>query len=140
MEINTRNKKAFTLIELITTIVVVAIVVIPSSIFLAESTTAAFRSEDITVALNLARMELEKTNNVLYQNIPIGTVNYAGASKAEYQPYRYDLRRTVSYIAGTGSSAESVKEIRVQVYPAGRIGSAQDLLTTVITHRARNVN
>lgn len=120
--------KAFTFIELIITIVLISIVVIPSSIFIVETIRGAFKSEDITVAVNLARMELEKTNNMLYEDIDDEDFN-------NYEGYNYDLRRDIDYIESVPPSAGGVMEIKVKVYPAGKLGSKDDLLATVITHR-----
>lgn len=137
MQANKDKKTAFTLIELIMTIVVMAIIVIPSSLFLIESMSGVFRSEDITVALNLARMELEKTNNMLYDNIPTGTLTYN-----KYETYNYDLSRQVDIIEQkkVGKETITVKQIKIDVYPKDKLGSTADLITRVITHRTSNVN
>lgn len=133
MEVDNKNKRGFTLIELIITIVLIGIVIIPSSIFLIESIKGAFKSEDIMVAVNLARMELERLNNVLYTDIEatIASTNYT-----PYAGYNYDLLPTVNELDISG---ERIKEIKIEVYPAGKLGSTDDLLTTVITNRAENV-
>ncbi len=133
MEVDNRKSKwvrGFTLIELIMTIVLIGIVVIPSSIFMVETVRGALKSQDIIVAVNLARMELEKTNNMAYDDI-------SDASFSPYPGYNYDLNRKVTVIEekkGKGGK-KSVTEIKVTVYPAGKLGSKEDLLATVITHR-----
>jgi len=128
------NNKAFTIIELIITIVLIGIVVIPSSIFLVESIRGAFKSQDIMVAVNLARMALETVNNLPYDH------NYlrptTGRVFSNYEGYGYDLRVIINQF---GSSPERIKEIRVEVYPTGKVGDPQELSTTVITGRAENV-
>lgn len=129
LKVSIMINKAFTLIELIITIVLIGIVVIPSSMFLIESMKGAFKSKDVMVAASLARMELEQINNMHYNNI-------SDQSYTPYSDYNYDLRRIVDE---EGSAGELIKIIRVEVYPAGRLGNTQDLLTTVITHRAENV-
>ncbi|MBN1405950.1 MAG: prepilin-type N-terminal cleavage/methylation domain-containing protein [Candidatus Omnitrophica bacterium] len=139
---NIRRKNAFTLIELIMTILLVAIIVIPSSLFLIEAVKGAFKSEDMVMALNLARMEIERTNNLPYDYTPPATEYLTTGifSLPNYRGYNYDLRRSIAYIAGSATTTESAKEIKVEVYPAGRLGNAQQLITTVIVQRARNVN
>lgn len=137
MKLNRFLINGFTLIELIMTILLIGIVIIPSSIFIIESVRGAFKSEDIIIAVNLARMELEKINNLTYDHTDmlIGTTDVS-----KYNGYNYDLRRTVIYIEYKPPWKESVKEIRVEVYPAGKLGNTQYLLTTVITHRAKNAD
>ena len=124
-----KNKTAFTLIELIMTVVLVTIVVIPSSIFIVESIRGAFRSGDTTVAVNLARMEIERSNNLIYTDEDIADEGITPIP--DYAGYNYDLSREVTFIDGD----PDLKEINVKVYPAGKLGNPEDLLATVITHR-----
>ena len=124
-----KNKTAFTLIELIMTVVLVAIVVIPSSIFIVESIGGAFRAGDTTVVVNLARMEIERTNNLAYAHADIAGEGITPIP--DYEGYNYDLSREVAFIDGD----TDIKEINVKVYPAGKLGNPEDLLATVITHR-----
>ena len=119
------HNKAFTLIELIMTIVLIGIVVIPSSIFLIESMRGAFRAEDMMIAVNLARTELERINNLAYDHADIDDEGITPLPN--YEGYNYDLSREVTFIDGD----PDLKEIKIEVYPAGR----EDLLTTAITHR-----
>lgn len=136
------------------------IVVIPSSIFLAESIRGASKSEDVMVAVNLARMEMERINNLPYDHPDL---DLKVVTLPRYRNYNYDLVRTVvgtvavvenfdrggrgdDHRGGRGAK-ESAKEIKIEVYPARKLASAsagklrsdEDLLTTVITHRAENV-
>ncbi len=127
------GRAGFTLIEIIMTIMLASIVIIPSSIFLVESIDSVFKSEDMAVAINLARMELEQTNNISYTSLNTGIISYAA-----YSGYNYDLRRTITIIIQ--ASGQGVKEIKVEVYPRGKLGNAQYLLTTAITHRTSYVN
>ena len=128
METNNKNA-GFTLIELIMTIVVISIVVIPSVVFLTESIRGTFKSEDVISAVNLARMEIEKTNNMAYTDI-------AAEDFTDYEGYHYDLSKEVAFIEGAPPPASGVMEIRIGVYSAGNLGDAQELLTTVVTYRS----
>ena len=118
----------FTLVELVMTIVVVAIVAIPLSLLLFEHTEGTVQSSDRTMALNLARLEMEKVNNLAYANI-------VTASFSNYQGYSFDVDRTVSFVQGTSLTAESLKQVKVDVK---RTGSAT-ILATLVTYTARNV-
>ena len=124
-----KNIKGFSLVELIMTIVVISIVAIPVSLLLTEHIRSVVYSQDITVALNLARMEMEKVNNLSYASISI-------ASYANYSGYAYDVTRTVTYAQGNVGSAESLKKIIVEVKKAG----SATVITTLTTYLAKNVS
>ena len=121
---------AFTLIELIMTIVVVSIAAIPLSLLVSQHVTSVFQSADYTMAVNLGRFEMEKVNNMIYANI-------ATASFSNYQGYSYDITRTVSYApgGGSGATAESLKKIQVDVKKAG----SATVIVSFITYIAKNV-
>jgi len=130
---NTHNSKlvqGFTLIELVITLILAAIIVIPFTTFVVETIRGAVLSGDMVVAINLARLDLEKTNNMKYEDIGnIDDNNYEGYNN-------YHLRRTVTYIEGS-AMAPGVKEIKVKVLIVRKNGEylTEELLTTAITHR-----
>lgn len=121
------RQEGFTLIELIMTIVVLGIVAIPISITLSKHVQSVFTSQDLTMANNLARFDLEQMNNTAYTSIISGTPSNQG--------YPYDLTREVSYINGTGTSAESTKKIKVQVTKSG----STTVLVKLITYISKNI-
>lgn len=123
------RKKGFTLIELVMTIVVVSIVAIPISMLISQHLTSAIQSSTYTTALNLARFELEKVNNMAYANINSGTV-------LNYEEYGYDIIRTVIFVQGDASSAESLKHIRVEIKDA----DSSALMYSLETYIAKNVS
>jgi len=123
-----RKLKGFTLIELIMTIVVVGIAAIPISITLGKQVQSVFQSQDITMAINLARFDLAQMNNTAYTSI-------AAANISPYQGYSYSLARTVSYINGTSSSTESTKKITVQITKSG----SATVLVKLNTYISRNM-
>lgn len=111
------------------TIVVVGIVALPISVTLARHVQSVFESQDMTIATNLARFDLELMNNTDYTSI-------ASASFTGYQGYDYDLTRTVvSYVNGWWFSTESTKKITVQV---NKSGSAA-VLVKLVTYISRNI-
>lgn len=108
-------------------VIVMGIVSVPLSLLISEHVPAMFQSEDYSIALNLARYEMEKVNNLAYTSI-------SNASYSGYQGYDYDVTRTVTYARGSGTSSESLKKITVSVRKSG---SAQ-VITNFITYVARN--
>lgn len=108
-----RRKSAFTLIELIMTIVVVGIVAVPMSLMLGAHLNSLFYSKDLTMANNLARFEMEVVNNLPYANV-------TNANFSSYQGYAYDVNRSISYINGNAASSESTKQITIQVKKANQ--------------------
>ncbi|MDD5505639.1 MAG: type II secretion system protein [Candidatus Omnitrophica bacterium] len=123
-----RKLKGFTLIELIMAIVVVGIIALPISITLSRHVQSVFQSQDMTMANNLARFDLEQVNNTGYDDI--SSANISG-----YQGYDYDLTRTVSLINSWFFGLESTKKITVQV---SKSGSAA-VLVKLVTYISRNV-
>lgn len=122
-----RKKSAFTLIELIMTIVVVGIIALPVSITLSKHIQSVFISQDYTMALDLARFEMEKIINTAYTGIAVGTTN-----SASYQGYAYDLTTVVSE---TTFGSQAYKTISVS---AKKAGSAA-VLVTLKTYLVKNV-
>ena len=123
-----RNKSAFTLIELIMAIVVVGIIALPVSITLSKQVQSVFISQDYTMALNLARSDMEQVLNTAYSGINSAYFNH-------YQGYDYDLTRTVTYVQGNFWSAESLKLVTVSVTKAGSAA----VLVTLKSYIAKNV-
>ena len=123
------RKTGFTLIELILTIVVVGIVAVPLSLVIAQNCSSVFYSEGVTIAFNLARLEMETVNNLSYASV-------ANAAFSSYQGYGYNVTRTVSYVYGSAITTESLKKISIQVK---RVGSSA-VLATLVTYRANNVS
>ena len=108
------SQEGFTLIELIMTMIVIGIVSVPLSFLITSHLEGVFLLEDDTIAPNLALFELEKVNNMAYATINAGTINISN-----YQGYAYDVTRTVSFVQGNAGSAESLKQIRVEVREGG---------------------
>ena len=118
----------FTLIELIMTIVVVGEVALPISVTLSQHIASVFESQDLSMAVNLARFDLAQMNNTAYASIISATLN-------SYQGYKYDLVRTVTFVNGTALTAESTVKIDVKVYRAG----TANLLASLTTYISKNL-
>jgi prepilin-type N-terminal cleavage/methylation domain-containing protein len=123
------KRKAFTLVELIMTIIIVSIISIGLALMLSQHVEGAFYSEDLTTALNLARLEVEKVNNMSYANIN-------SANFTNYEGYNYDLTRTVAYQYGNASSTESTKKVTVEVKKAG----TSEVFISLVTYLAKNIS
>lgn len=123
-----RPNSGFSLIELIMTIVVMSIVSIPLSLLIGAHSKSVFVSEDEAMAQNLARFEMEKINNMNYANV-------TSANASNYQGYKYDLARTVTYVQGNGSSAESLKKIKVDVTKS----NSTKVIASLTTYLVKNV-
>ncbi len=121
-------KKSFTLIELIMTIVVLGLIAIPLSISLTAQVEGLVKSGQYTQALNLARYEMERVNN-----LPFASVITTRFSR--YQGYPYDVVDTVRYVQGGSASAEALKQIAISVSNAG----TSQVLTSLTTYIAKNV-
>ncbi len=126
--ISITRRKGFTLIELIMTIVVVGLIALPLSLSLTAQVQGTVQSGAYTTAINLARFEMEKVNNLAYANI-------SSASFSNYNGYAYNVTRTVTYAQGTASSTESLKQITVSVTQAG----SATVLASLTTYIAKNV-
>jgi prepilin-type N-terminal cleavage/methylation domain-containing protein len=124
-----KNTRAFSLIELVITIVVVSIIAVPLALFIFENIENVFKSEDLTLALDLARLEMETVNNLAYTSIN-------SASYSNYQGYAYDVTRTMTYAYGTALTPESVKKIVVEVKKSGSAA----VLVNLVTYIAKNIS
>lgn len=109
--------------------VVVGIIAIPLSLLVSQHVQSAYRSEDYTLALNLARFEMERADNLNY------TTGLLNASFTNYQGYNYDVARTVAYAQGNAASIESLKRVAVDVTKSGNV----TILVSLVTYIAKNV-
>lgn len=123
------RNRGFTLLELVLTTVVVAVIAIPFAMTVEETVQGAFVSQDLMMATQLGRAEVERVNNMPYASM-------VSASFTNYQGYDYDVTRTVVYIQGNAASAESMKSITVDVRKAG----SPTVLASFVTYFARNIN
>lgn len=111
------------------TIVVVGLIAVPLSISLVEQVQGVTQSADYTAALNLARFEMERVNNLAYHSI-------SKDSFSNYQGYAYDIDRSVTYVEGNPGSPESLKQITVDVKKA----DSTTVLVSLVTYIAKNMS
>lgn len=110
------------------TITVTSIIAVPLSLLITQHVESLFESRDRTMAVNLARFEMERVNNLSYANI-------VSDSFPNYQGYNYDVARTVVFVQGGMFSPESLKQVTVQVSEHG----SGTILVNAVTYIARNV-
>jgi len=122
------KKRAFTLIELIMAIVIAGILAIPISVTLSKQVQSVFDSQDLALAANLARLDLEQMNNTAYAGIVPATLN-------NYQGYNYNLIRAVSFVNGAALTAESTVKVTVKVTKPGNPA----VLVKLVTYVSKNV-
>ena len=138
--------RGLTLVELVITISLAAIISIPAGILLSEHLTAALRARDYTVAMNLARAEMERLdsfNNFCHADLALGTTDPVSG-----YPAAYTVRRVVSCRTGdttcntcvlpptTPLNADNgVKQIAVTVRKSG----STDTLASLTSYRTKYV-
>jgi prepilin-type N-terminal cleavage/methylation domain-containing protein len=121
------GKSGFTLIEMIITIVLVSIVMIPIALIAAEFVRSTVYADSLTMAANLGRQEMAIVNNLSYADPTLAdgydhrTTNYAG--------YPYDVRRAVNSVIGTN---DNLKRVMVDVFPRGSATRLIELVTYVM--------
>ncbi|MFH1386496.1 MAG: prepilin-type N-terminal cleavage/methylation domain-containing protein [bacterium] len=128
-----KNRNGFTLIETIMSIVILGIIIIPIAAGYMQIVTALSRSSDLAKAVNISKLEFSIVNNIDYSDAALA--NGYNTLTSNYQNTGYDLRRQVSYEAGSDVSTQSLKGITVTIY---RPGSSTSIISTK-TMRAKNV-
>jgi hypothetical protein len=131
------HRNGLTLVELVITISLAAIIGIPIGILLGEHLNGALRARDYTVGMNLARREMERLdglNNFFATDLALTTTDIPN-----YNGYPYTLRRTVDCILGNCTSTnfgnQGVKRIRIFVFK----GSLTDPVASLISYRTKHV-
>ena len=111
---NNSRYRGFTLIELVITIVILGVVLIPLGFMSTEYVRAIVYSRDLGVAEGLAKVEMAKINNLSYSDVTLADGYDNTASN--YEGYVYDLRRTVNNVDGWSGN---LRQVQVRVFPSG---------------------
>ena len=139
--------RGLTLVELVITICLAAIISIPVGILLSEHLTAALRARDYTVAMDLARYEMEQLdslNDFCHSDLNVNSPS--GTTIDPYQGYPYALTRTIWCQAGDCTSNCSasppipnanngVKRLEIRMRKSG----SSETLASLITYRTKYV-
>ena len=148
-------RQGLTLVELVMTISLAAILGIPVGILLSEQLTGTLKARDYAVAMSLARAEMDRLDIL---DSPPGLDNNAnGFCHADLAPtsptplpivgywtgYPYDLTRIVqcqtgdcsSNCASPANTNNGVKRIELRVTKSG----SSDLLASLVTYRTKYV-
>jgi len=127
-----KNKKrnsltGFTLIEIIMAVSILAIVGSAVSVFVINHMVAVTKRNQYSLAMNLARLEMEKVQNLAYASVTtLNTSNYLN--------YSLYVARTVNVIPPAG--AEELKQVTVEV----KKDVSSPSLVTLNTYIVKNVS
>ena len=139
----TSQPPGMTLVELVITISLSAIIGVSAGILLSEQLRGALRARDYSVAMNLARAEMEKLdsrNDFCHADLALGTTDLVSG-----YPAAYTVRRVVSCRTGGTTCANcnlpptnannGVKQIDITVKKSG----SGETLATLVTYRTKYV-
>lgn len=136
------TRRALTLVELIITIVLAAIIGIPAGLILSEHLRGALRARDYTVAMSLARQEMERLDSLNTTNDFISSIISQPAAPVPGFP-SYTRAVTVICLALPGAedctstdiATQGVKQITIVVTKTG----PGDVLATLVSYRTKHV-
>lgn len=146
-------RRGLTLVELIITISLAAILGVPVGILLSEHLTGAIRARDAAVAMNLARYEMERLdslNDFCHPDLALTPPGGILLSAAPFSIYpSYAVRRVVTCqaqvsatactspcVASPGATDNAIKRIEVVARKSG----SSDLLASLVSYRTKYVS
>jgi len=128
------RSRGLTLVELVITISLSAILGIPAGILLSEHLNAALRARDAAVAMSLARAEMERLDSL---NDFFAIASQAAAPVPGFPAYTRSV--TVACLLGncvnTGTGSQGVKRMTIVVTKTG----STDPFATLVTYRTKHV-
>lgn len=123
------HKKGFTLIEVITAIVVISIIMIPVALIVMEYVRASSSEDAFAVARELANQEMVIVSDTEYSD-PTLAIGYDHLTP-NYMGYNFDLRRKVTAAPIGGVWSSSAKRVEVDLYPHGSSQSVANLFLEI---------
>ena len=138
-----RLRRGLTLVELVVTISLAAILGIPLGWLLSEQLEGALRARDAVLATNLARAELERLdslNDFFTPELAPGATTVV----PNYLGFPYTMERAVTCLPGgnctsTSFSSQGVKRITVSIYKPGATDPLARRLSRLTTYRTKHV-
>lgn len=124
--------RGLTLVELIMTISLAAIIGIPSGILLSTHLNAALEARDYTVAMSLARAEMERLDSL---NDFSSIASQAPAPVPGFPSYEREIIVTCLYSNNCNAGSFNVKRVDVTVRKTG----SSSPLAMLMTYRTQNV-
>ncbi len=138
-------RSGLTLVELVITITLAVIISISVGLLLSQHLTSALRARDCTIAMNLARYEMERLDSLNdFCHVDLTVNSPGGLSIPSYQSYPYTLTRTVwcqandcsSNCTTTPTNAKNgMKRIEILVTK----NASTDRLAFLVTYRTKFV-
>ncbi len=138
-------KHGLTLVELIITITLAAILGTAAGLLFSEHITGAMRARDSTVGMNLARGEMERLDslNNFFATPDLNVLCPSGAEvvtgPTAFSGYPYSYTRRVRCLEGdccaAGTNSQGVKRVQVTVTKTG----SGETVATLVTYRTKHV-
>lgn len=135
------RSRGLTLVELVITISLSAILSIPVGILLSEHLNAALRARDATVAMSLARAEMERLDSLNdFCHADLNVNSPSGTTTDPYQGYPYAMTRIIWCQTGDCTSNCSVpppppnanngvKRVEIRMRKSGSSETSASLIT-----------
>ncbi len=135
-------RRGATLLELLIVIIVAALVAVPMGLLISRQVETQLRGRDETVAISLARFELESLasrNNYFDPALALGTTVLT-----DYQGQPYTLQRVVECLVGsdcnsTAFTSQAVKRVIVRVYRPSASNPLATQLVSFVTYWTKHV-
>lgn len=118
------KKKGFTLIELIISIVVIALVVTSLAMVYRQIIKALTYNTELNKANQLQQLIISQANNFHYENPDIMAPQELSATN--YLNTGFDINIQISYIVGDDTSLYSAKTFRLRVFKTGESQAITD--------------
>jgi hypothetical protein len=134
--------RGLTLVEVIITVGLAALLGIPVGVLLSEHLGGALRARDYTVAMSLARSEAERLDSLNDFFHP--DLNVTQTDVFNYLNTPYTLRREVTCVEGNctavGTGSQGVKRITITVYKPSATDLFASVVATLATYRTKHVS
>lgn len=125
-----RTKRAFTYIELLITLAIIAVLFVPIMQLFSNSLYSVSASQDLITAINLAKWEMERTKNLNVTNAQLKKIGDGIYPAQEEEPL--EMNNAKWRIARDIMENSNPLEVRVHVYHDGEPDKPIITLVTLI--------